>query len=157
MAARTDTLVQTLLAPDLAAWVRSRAAHDGVQVSGWVRQLIVRERMRLVVDAWWCPPSRNRRRAQGDLDGPPFRLERLGCGPGGAVEFLLLDHEHAAVRDDHLASTHRALRDGLYDGTFVLRGDPRRWRVVQAFADADAGNAMRLVMTHESTRRKEAT
>lgn len=154
--ARTDTLVQTLLPADLASWVRARAAHEGLQVSGWVRQLIVRERMRLVVDAWWCPPGARR---QIDRARAPFRLERVGYGADGAIEFRLLDPELGAVRDDQLASMHREMRDALYDGTFALRGDTRRWRVVQALADAEAGNEMRLLMRQEraSTRGRRAT
>ena len=145
---RTDTLVQTLLAPDLAAWVRARAALEGLQVSGWVRQLIIRERLRLVVDAWWCARRAIQRRRRSDH--APFRLERLGAASGGdTVEYRLLDADQNAIDDSDLAGHHEAIWNALYDGAFVLRGDPRLWRVVHAAADADANNGMRLVMRPE--------
>lgn len=144
--ARTDTLVQTLLPPDLAAWVRARAALEGLQVSGWVRQLIVRERLRLVVEAWWCAPSATRRPRRAD--DAPFRLERLGP-TDDTVEYRLLDAEQKAIDDSDLAERHGAIWNALYDGAFALRGDPRLWRVVHAAADADANNGMRLVMRPE--------
>ena len=136
--------MQTLLPADLASWVRARAALDGLQVSGWLRQLIVRERLRLVVDAWWCGPK-DRTRAHAGNDAP-FCLERLGTSVGDTVEFRLLDCDRAAIDDGALRARHRPIAESLYEGAFALRGDPRRWRVVHAAADADADNGMRLVM-----------
>lgn len=138
--ARADTLIQTVVAPELAAWVRARAAIDGLQVSGWIRQLIHRERMRLVVDAWWTPRGARPRAT----DPAPFRLERLGVLGNDRVEFSWLDDGGLPVVDRAARAT---LGDGSDElGTFILRGDPRRWRVVHALADADAGGAMRIVL-----------
>ncbi len=138
--ARTDTLIQTVVAPELAAWVRARAAVDGLQVSGWIRQLIHRERLRLVVDAWWCPRGGRPRTA----DPAPYRLERLGVLANDRVEFSWLDDKGLPVVDRAARAT---LGDGADElGTFMLRGDPRPWRLVYAFADADADGAMRIVL-----------
>lgn len=145
--ARTDTLVQTLLPPELAMWVRSRAVLEGLHVSGWVRQLIIRERLRLVTEAWWCA-SRAPQRQRG-ADHAPFRLERLGAAGGDTVEYRLLDAEQNAIDDSGLAEKYETIWNALYDGAFALRGDPRHWRVVHAAADADADNGMRLVMRAE--------
>lgn len=146
LVARTDTLVQALVPADLASWVRARAALDGLQVSGWIRQLIVRERQRLVVEAWWYEPRAARRRPRAH--DAPFRLERLGP-TDDTVEYRLLDADQKAIDDSDLAEHHGAIWNSLYDGAFALRGDPRLWRVVHAAADADSNNGMRLVMRPE--------
>lgn len=139
--ARTDTLVQTLLSPDLASWVRSRAALDGLQISGWVRQLIHRERLKLVVEGWWFSPQTPMPKTLTDA---PYRLERLGS-TGDGLEFSLLTAEGEAVTDIALAE-YAPMHVELGGGYFVLRGDPRQWSVLYAFADADSGNGLRLVL-----------
>ena len=144
--ARTDTLIQTLVPPDLATWVRARAALDGLQVSGWVRQLIHRERMRLVVEAWW-QASGTERSAKGSA---PYRLERLGVLAGDRVEFRWLDASDQPICDRAGDEQHALMRADLDVGRFLLRGDPRRWRVIHAFADADADGGMRLVLEPEA-------
>ena len=144
--ARSDTLIQVLVAPELAQWVRSRAAMDGLQVSGWVRQLIHRERLRLVVEAWWLPPMSP---APKKLTAPMFKLERLGAMANG-IEFKLLTADSLPVTDGDLAQ-HDPMHIELFVGHFILRGDPRPWSVLHAFADADDHNALRLVLEPRTT------
>lgn len=143
--ARTDTLIQTLVSPELAAWVRARAAVDGLQVSGWIRQLIHRERVRLVIDAWWSPPSGTKPSHESD-SAAPFRMERLADEKGDRVEFRWLEDSGRPVRERDVEKKHGVKRAQLDAGHFVLRGSPRAWRVVHAFADADDDGAMRLVL-----------
>jgi hypothetical protein len=115
---------------------------DGLQVSGWVRQLIHRERLRLVVEGWWFSPQTPIPKTL--TAGPMFRLERLGTIEQG-VEFKLLSAAGEAVTDGDLAG-YASMHVELFTGYFVLRGDHRLWAVQQAFADADASNGLRLVL-----------
>lgn len=39
-----QVLIQTLLPEDLAAWVRVKAAKEGLSVAAWVRSLLMRRR-----------------------------------------------------------------------------------------------------------------
>jgi hypothetical protein len=146
--ARSDALIQVLVAPELAQWVRSRAALDGLQVSGWVRQLIHRERLRLVVEAWWLPPMSA---APKKLKDPVFKLERLGA-MANSIEFKLLTDVGEPVTDSILQEKHCAMKAELFVGHFLLRGDPRPWAVLHAFADADEENGMRLTMEPKADR-----
>ncbi len=148
--ARSDTLIQVLVAPELASWVRSRAAREGRQVSGWVRQLIHRERLRLVVEAWWLPPMSP---APKKLTAPIFKLERLGAMANG-IEFKLLNMDGEAVTDLDLEKNHSAMKAELFVGSFILRGDARMWSVLHAFADADENNGMRLTMEPKASARR---
>jgi hypothetical protein len=135
------------VATELAAVVRPRAAVHGVQVSGWIR-LIHRERLRLVVHVWWIPCGGRPRIA----DPAPFRLERLGVLANDRVDFSWLDDRGLPVVDRAARAT---LGDGADElGTFMLRGDPRLWRV-HPDADADVDGAMRVVL--EPVRRRFAS
>ena len=144
MTRRADTLVQVLLPPDVAQWVRSRALREGLQVSAWLRQLIVRERMRLVVDARWCDPAERRSPAELFADGtdPPFALERVSVLPGDRIEFRWLTHGGKPLRDTDLLREYSNISSHLYAGRFALRGDPRPWRVIHAMADASDDNVV---------------
>lgn len=51
--ARSDNLVQTVLQPGLAAWVKTQAKAEGISVAAWLRRLIMRERARGVRAAQW--------------------------------------------------------------------------------------------------------
>ena len=104
--------------------------------------------MNAYVEAWWLSPKKP---IPKKLMGPMFKLERLGAMANG-IEFKLLTDAGEPVTDTDLETKHAAMKAELFVGHFILRGDPRMWSVLHAFADADENDGMRLTMEPKADR-----
>jgi hypothetical protein len=142
----TDVLVQTVLPPRIAAWVKRRAAVEGISQAAWLRRLILQEQQSVTVRAW-VP---NLRTGAIDRVHHDLVLERVGAEVDGTTQFRVLEPDGAKP-----CIARRVLETDLFrsierNGVF-LDGSRAPWRVVSTLADAGADGQLVMFLNERAT------
>lgn len=159
-----DVLVQTLVPPRLAKWVKGRAEREGLAVAAWLRRLIMmQEAQSTIVRAWVRPDSEQVRRLSdiwATNQHPHILLDRVLGYADGTAEFAVYDINGRVFTRDDLVYMN-ALADKIdHGGWFALDGSSNAWRVVSSMFDAAHLGQLRVTLRPEARhpeRRYEVT
>lgn len=146
-----DVLIQTLLPPKVAKTVKQRAEREGLSVAAWVRRTIMMQELQTTsVRAWSRPASETFRLSMTQAWGthPHLLLERVGAGPGAAVEFRAYNVDGTPFTPRDLVEKN-LLAQNIEDGWFILDGGLTAWRVIFSMADAARGGQIVLTLVPE--------
>lgn len=149
-----DVLVQTLIPPRLAKWLKQSAEREGLSVAAWVRRLIMMQEAQTAhMQAWHRPPTEQVRTLSevwGRPGAPNIMLDRVAAHADGSIEVRVHSAKSGAPLTGRDLLQANVLAENIEKGGwFALAGSMNAWRVVNSFADDAHGGQLILTLRPE--------